>query len=79
MFTTGSPNFFVRGPLKLLHNSARAERHPQCDCFGICCILPNQQLFRKYVSFHFLHNVFAARFNGFAGRMEGLRSLEAPG
>ena len=44
----GSPNFLVRGPHKLLHNSSRAAHLTYCDYFGICYILPNQQIFRKY-------------------------------
>jgi len=39
----GSPNFFVRGAHKLLQNIPRTGRLTSCDCFGICCILPNQQ------------------------------------
>jgi len=47
----GSPDFFVRGPHKLLHNSSRAGHLTECDCFGICCIL-QYQLFVKILFFH---------------------------
>ena len=50
----GSPNFFVRGPHKLLQKSPRAGHRTQCDCFGISYILPNQQVFRKYNMFSLL-------------------------
>jgi len=49
-----SPNFFVRGPHKLSHNSSGAGQFMLCDCFGICCILPNQQVSRKYIISSFL-------------------------
>ena len=32
----GSPNFFVRGPHKLLLNSPRAGHLTKCDCFRKC-------------------------------------------
>ena len=35
-----SPNVFVRGSHKLLHNSPRAGHLTQCDCFEKCYILP---------------------------------------
>ena len=41
----GSPNFLVRGPQKLLLTSSKAVHLTQCDCFGNCCILPNQKIF----------------------------------
>jgi len=47
----GAPNFFVRGPHKLLLNSPRAGYLTQCDCFGKCYILPNQQIFLSYIVF----------------------------
>jgi len=50
----GSPNFFVIGPHKLLHNSSMARHLPQWDCFGIWCALPNQQFVCKYIIFSFL-------------------------
>ena len=37
-----SPNVFVRGLHKLLHNSSRAGYLTQRDCFEICYILPNR-------------------------------------
>ena len=40
----GSQNIFVGGPHKLLQVEGGT-----CDCFGICHILPNQQIFRKYI------------------------------
>jgi len=43
----GSPNFFVRGPHNLSHNSPRAGHLTQCDCFRIYHILPNKQIFRN--------------------------------
>jgi len=43
-YIAGSPNFFVRGPHELLHNSSRAEHLTWWDCFGICYILPSQQV-----------------------------------
>jgi len=57
----GSPNFFVRGSHKLLLNSPRAEYLTQCDCSGICYILPNQQIFRSYIIFPYWQNAFAGR------------------
>jgi len=77
----GSPNFFVRGPHKLIKNMSRAGRFTQCDCLGICYILPNQQLFRKHISQFFFNIIFfiikkmasRAGWNGLAGR-----SLETP-
>jgi len=29
---------------------SKAGRFTQGDCFGICYILPNQQIFRKHIS-----------------------------
>jgi len=57
--------FFGRGPHTLLHNS-------RTFCvmwfFGICYILPNQHIFRKYIIFFIIGKVcFAAGWNGFAG------------
>jgi len=47
-------NFFVRGPHELSHNSPRAGHLMLCDCFGLRYILPNKQVFCKYiVFFHF--------------------------
>jgi len=57
----GSPNVFVRGPHKLLHNRSRAGHLAQCCCFGIRYILPNQQIFRKCNIFSLLKNIFAGR------------------
>jgi len=39
---------FSRRAHKKLRNSLRAGHLTQCGCFGICCILLNQQMFRKY-------------------------------
>ena len=50
----GSPNFFVRGPHKVIQTMSRAGRLTQCDRCGICYILPNQQIFRKYIVYYFL-------------------------
>ena len=50
----GSPNFFDRGPHKLLHNSSRAGHLTKCDCFAMCYILPNQHVCRSYVIFSLL-------------------------
>ena len=36
---------------------------------GLCYTLPNQHIFRKYIIFSLLTNVFAAGWNGFAGRI----------
>jgi len=46
MLVQGSPNVFVRVPHKVIQNMSRAGRLTQCDCCGICYILPNQQIFR---------------------------------
>ena len=54
----GSPNFIVRGPQKLLDNSSRAGHLTWSGCFGICYILPNQQIFRKYHIFSLLTKWF---------------------
>jgi len=54
----GSPNFFVREPHKLLHNSSRAGHLTYCDCFWPCCILPNQQIIRKSIIFSLLTKWF---------------------
>jgi len=51
-----SPNCFVRGPHKLLHNSSGAEHLRWCEGFGIRYILPNQQVFRRCGSFSLLTN-----------------------
>jgi len=46
---------------------------------GICCILPNKQVFRKYLIFHCWKNVFAAGWKGFAGEIRPAgRSLDTP-
>jgi len=50
-----------------IQNMSRARRLTQCDCCGICYILPNQQIFRKYCIL-FFHNWR----NGFAGRIKWL-------
>jgi len=50
----GSPNVFARGPHKLLHNSTRAVYLTSCDCFKICFILPNKQIF-------WINNIFSWR------------------
>ena len=34
-FRTGSPNFFIQGPHKPLHNSPRAGHLAESDCFEI--------------------------------------------
>jgi len=47
LYRTGSPNFVIRGPHKLLHNSARVGHLTWCDCFGICYILSNWKVFRQ--------------------------------
>ena len=66
-----SPNFFVRGPHKLLQNISRAGRLTSCDCFGICYILPNQQNVGIF---------FIIWQNCFAGQIWPTgRSLETPG
>ena len=44
----------VRRPHQLLHNSVSAGHLTQCDSFGICYILSNQQVFLKYVMFSLL-------------------------
>jgi len=84
----GSPNFFVRGPYKVIQNMSRAGRLTQCDCCGICYILRNQKTFPKYciLFFHHWQNGFIdkmasrAGWNGFAGRIWPVgRSLETPG
>jgi len=58
LYRTGSPNFVIRGPHKLLHNSARVGHLTWCDCFGICYILSNWKVFRQLI-FHYLQNAFA--------------------
>ena len=71
----GSPNFFVRGPHKVIQNMSRAGRLTQCKCCGICYILPNLQISRTYLILFFHHWQ-----NGFAGRIwPAGRSLETPG
>jgi len=49
----GSPNFFVRGPHKVIQNMSRVGHPMQCDCCGICYILQNQQIFWKYTVYYF--------------------------
>ena len=51
--TSGSPNFFIRGPHKLIHNRSRAGHLTQLIVAGYV-ILPNQQVFRKYIIFSFM-------------------------
>jgi len=65
----GFPTFVVRGrgPHKLLHNSPRAGHLTCCDCFGICCNPPNQEVFRKYSIFSILTKRLRGPKNGFAG------------
>ena len=58
---------FVRGPHTLLQDSSRANILRNVICFGICYIMWNQQTFRKYASFHYWQNDFAAEWNRFAG------------
>ena len=53
-YKPGLSNFFGRGPHKLLHNSSRARHLVSCDFSGICYILPNQHIFRKYIMFSLL-------------------------
>jgi len=47
---------------------SRARRLTQCDCYGICYILPNQQIFHRNCILFFHHWQ-----NGFTGRMKWLR------
>jgi len=37
------------------------RRLTQCDCFGVCCILPMQKIFVNIIFFHLWQNFFAAR------------------
>jgi len=48
--------FFVRGSHNLFHNRPRARHLRQCDCFGICYILSNHKVLRKYIIFSLLAN-----------------------
>ena len=57
----GSPNFFVRGPNKAIQNMSRAGHLTQSDYCGVCCILPNQQIFRKYCILFFIVDKMASR------------------
>jgi len=126
----GSPNFLLRGPHTLLHNSSRAEHLASCDSLGISktsrfsvgfrgisrldstfiflrwfkfahiciqvtslhrwsylfrdilyCILVNQRIFRKCITFSLLTKCpMRAGWLGFAGRIwPADRSLENPG
>jgi len=61
-----SPIFFVSGPHTPLGNVSSAEHLTWCDYFGIW-ILPNQQSFVSILFLHYLQNVYAPRWNGFAG------------
>jgi len=45
----GVSKLFVRGPHKLIQKMWSAGRLTQCDCFGMCYIVPNQQIFRNYI------------------------------
>jgi len=73
VFITGSPNFFIRGPHKLLHKSAWAEHLTYWDCFGICHILPNQEAFRQSI-FHFSQKYSRAGFG--RGPQFGVPAIE---
>jgi len=50
----GYPTFLIQGPHKLLHNSPRARHLTERDCFRISYILPNEQIFHKYIIFSLL-------------------------
>jgi len=39
------------------------------DCFGICYIPPNQQVFRKYIILSLVTKCFRGRWNGFVGQI----------
>jgi len=65
ILSQGPPNFIVRRPHKLVHNNSEG-RTSYLMCFGICYILPNQQIFRKHVIYSLLTNAFA-------GQMKWLR------
>ena len=55
-YRQGLYKFFGKG-YKLLHNSSRAGHLAWCDFSGICSILPNKHIFRKYIIFSLLANV----------------------
>jgi len=40
---------------------SRADHLKECDCFGVCYILPNQQIFVDLLFFHQWQNFFAGR------------------
>jgi len=61
-------NVFVRGSHKLLHNSSRAGHLTQCDCFGVCYILPNQQFFCKQIILWLLTKYICDRMKLLRGR-----------
>jgi len=69
-----SANFFTRGPLKAITQQFEGRTSHVMWLFlysgWICYILPNQQMFRKYVIFYYWQNLFGSRWNGFEGRME---------
>ena len=47
----GIPNVFVWGPNEVIQNMSRARPLTYRDCFGVCYILPNQQLFVNILFF----------------------------
>ena len=53
-YRPGLFKIFGRGPHQLLHNSSRARHLVYCDFFGMCYILSNQHIFRKYIIFSLL-------------------------
>jgi len=63
----GSLNFFVRGANKLLPNCSRAAHLRQCNSFGKCYILPNQQIFVVILFFLVGKMCLRAIWNGFVG------------
>ena len=65
----GSPKFWERTTCKLLQNSSKAGHLAKCYFFRICSMLPNQQIFRKYIIFSLLAKRIAAEWNGFTGRI----------
>jgi len=70
--------FLVQGPHKLLHNIPRAGRFTYCDFFGICYILPNQQVFVE-ISFFIIDKVSSrAGFDPWAvvWRLLGQKTME---
>jgi len=63
-----SPNFFVRGPHELLYNNSRTGQLTYVWLFRDMSHSTTSTNFSKTILLHYWQKLFAAEWNGFAGR-----------